>query len=72
MKGKDSTKQQITWKGHAGLDTLAGQTVRLKFYLSSGDLYAFWISPWTTGESRGYTAGGGPGLSPTGIDQPLK
>lgn len=72
MAGKDSTRQRITWKGNASLDTLAGQAVRLKFYLSSGDLFAFWISPWTTGESRGYTAGGGPGLSPTGIDQPLK
>ena len=30
--------------------------------------YAFWISPWDTGESRGYTGGGGPGLNPCGID----
>ena len=28
----------------------------------------FWISPWDTGESRGYTGGGGPGLNPCGID----
>lgn len=24
--------------------------------------------PWDTGESRGYTGGGGPGLNPCGID----
>ena len=38
--------------------------------LKDGDLYAFWISPWQTGESRGYTAGGGPGLNPSGVDTP--
>ena len=47
---------------------LLGKNIRLKFYLTKGDLYAFWISPWATGESRGYTAGGGPGLSSNGID----
>jgi hypothetical protein len=31
-------------------------------------LYSFWISPWLSGASRGYTAGGGPGLDPKGID----
>ena len=43
---------------------------RLKFYLDNADIYAFWISPWQTGESRGYTSGGGPGLSTCGIDVP--
>ena len=43
-----------------------------QFYVTNGDLYSFWISPWETGESRGYTAGGGPGLSPEGIDKPVK
>ena len=24
----------------------------MKFYVTCGDLYAFWISPWDTGESK--------------------
>jgi hypothetical protein len=62
----------ITWGGHTELSKLHGQTVRLRFNLTNGDLYAFWVSPWTSGESRGYTAGGGPGLSPDGIDHPTE
>ena len=72
LKKADSTKSMITWKNNADLSALANTPVRLKFYLKDGDLYSFWISPWETGESRGYTSGGGPGLSPTGIDVPLK
>ncbi len=68
MSQSDSTRQLITWRGNKNLAALAGMPVRLKFYLTAGDLYAFWISPWSTGESRGYTAGGGPGLSETGVD----
>ena len=58
----------ITWKDKKTLSELQGRPIRLKFYLTEGDLFAFWISPWESGESRGYTAGGGPGLSPSGID----
>lgn len=72
LKHMDSTKAMITWRNHDDLSALAGQPVRLKFHLKDGDLYSFWISPWPTGESRGYTAGGGPGLSPTGIDTPTE
>lgn len=68
----NSTKQMIAWKGNDSLENLKNTPVRAKFYLTNGDLYAFWISPWETGESRGYTGGGGPGLSPRGIDIPLK
>lgn len=71
LKKTDSTKSMIVWKNNRDLATLAGKTVRLKFYLRDGDLYSFWISPWETGESRGYTAGGGPGLSPSGVDSPF-
>jgi len=71
MKNSNSTKQNIRWKNNRDLNKLLGKTIRLKFYLQKGDLYAFWISPWETGESRGYTAGGGPGLSDSGIDLPL-
>ena len=69
MQRADKTLQRITWKGHSDVSPLAGKSVRFKFYLTQGDLYAFWVSPWETGESRGYTAGGGPGLSPSGVDR---
>lgn len=71
LKKTDSTKQMVSWKDAKDLSALSGRTVRLKFYLTNGDLYSFWISPWQSGESRGYTAGGGPGLSADGIDKPL-
>ncbi|MBR5174365.1 MAG: hypothetical protein IKW89_00365 [Bacteroidales bacterium] len=50
----------------------AGKRVKLRFSMTNGDIYSFWISPWDSGESQGYTAGGGPGLSPDGIDRPLQ
>lgn len=68
LKGIDNTKSPIHWKEEKDLGKLTGQTVRLKFYLMKGSLYSYWLSPWETGESGGYTAGGGPGLSPTGMD----
>lgn len=68
MRGADKTKQLITWKGKQDLTDLQGRTIRAKFYLTRGDLYAFWVSPWISGESRGYTGGGGPGLNASGID----
>lgn len=72
LKKVNSTKQQVLWKNKADISSLIGKNVRLKFYLTNGDLYSFWISPWESGESRGYTAGGGPGLSADGIDKPNK
>ena len=72
LKKTDSVKQIIIWKNKKDLSDLIGKAVRFKFYLTDGDLYAFWVSPWASGESRGYTAGGGPGLSVDGIDKPLK
>lgn len=70
MKKVDSTKHLVMWKDNPDLSPLAGKVIQAKFYLKEGDLYAFWISPWQTGESRGYTAGGGPGLNPCGVDKP--
>lgn len=70
FRGLNATKQKVSWKSGKEIASLAGRTIRLKFYLTGGDLYAFWISPWETGESRGYTAGGGPGLNPEGVDRP--
>lgn len=70
LKKVNSTKQIVTWEEHKDLSSLEGRIIRLKFHVNNGDLYAFWISPWKSGESRGYTAGGGPDLSPGGIDKP--
>ena len=70
--GVDKTKQMVTWKKHQNLSSLSGKDIRIKFYLTNGELYAFWVSPWETGESRGYTAGGGPGLHHSGQDFPSK
>jgi hypothetical protein len=36
--------------------------VRFRFTLTNGKLYAFWVSPETTGASHGYVAAGGPGI----------
>jgi hypothetical protein len=53
------TRIEVQWNG-AELRTLAGRDVRFRFAMTRGRLYAFWVSPWPTGESRGYPAGGGP------------
>ncbi len=54
------TLQAVQWKGAENLAAVVGQTMKFKFYLRSGKLYAFWVSPETSGASRGYVAGGGP------------
>lgn len=64
----DGTRLAVTWKNDKTLEGLENTTVRVKFYLADGDIYAFWISDAETGESRGYTAGGGPGLNQSGQD----
>lgn len=64
----DGVKMQVEWNNNASLKSLAGQNIRVKFYLTDGDIYAFWISDGKSGESRGYTAGGGPDLDKSGTD----
>jgi len=58
----DSTLQPVVWKDEADLSTLSGRTVRFRFHLTGGRLYAFWVSPDRSGASHGYVAAGGPGL----------
>lgn len=72
MTKTDSTKFLIAWKKHSDVSVLKGKRIRIKFYLKDADLYSFWLSPWPTGESNGYTAGGGPGLNRTGRDVPVR
>jgi hypothetical protein len=58
----DKTLQQVTWKT-GDLARVAGKPLKLRFYLTNGRLYAFWISPEESGASHGYVAAGGPGLA---------
>ena len=69
LKDVNSTKQMITWKSKKTLPDNSRNVVKVRFHVEDGDLYAFWISPWETGESRGYTGGGGPNLHPSGMDR---
>jgi hypothetical protein len=59
----DSTLAQIRWKGDDDLTPFAGRAVRFRFKLTSGKLYAFWVSRDANGRSDGYVAGGGPGFT---------
>ncbi|NOX53549.1 MAG: glycosyl hydrolase family 32 [Planctomycetes bacterium] len=59
----NSTAAPVHWKGGDDLSKLAGQPVRFRFHLTSGRLYAFWVSPERTGASYGYVAAGGPGFT---------
>ena len=63
----DSTRFELRWKSDADLKALAGQSVRFRFHLSDGSLYAFWVSSDDRGASNGFMAAGGPGL-PTSRD----
>ena len=58
----DATLQPVNWRGAADLSALAGRPVRLRFHLTGGKLYAFWVSPDASGASYGYVGGGGPGF----------
>jgi hypothetical protein len=57
----NKTLQAVAWAGAQDLSKLAGKTVRFRFHLRNGKLYAFWVSPETSGASHGYVGAGGPG-----------
>ena len=44
---------------------MSGKNVRLRFTLTSGALYAFWVTPDADGASHGYVGAGGPGFHGT-------
>lgn len=58
----NSTKQRIQWKNTASLSKLSGKPVRLRFHLSKGQLYSFWVTPDENGASFGYLGGGSPSV----------
>jgi hypothetical protein len=53
----------MNWNGAEDLSAVSGKPVTLRFYLRSGSLYSFWVTPHANGASRGYVAAGGPGLA---------
>jgi hypothetical protein len=59
----DQTRQAVTWTGESDLARLAGRSVRFRFYLTAGRLYAFWVSAAQSGASGGYVAAGGPAFT---------
>ena len=59
----NSTCHEVTWEGASDLSLLAGRSVRFKFRLRQGKLYAFWVSPTRAGRSGGFVAAGGQGFS---------
>lgn len=55
----NGTRLAVNWtKG--SLADVASQEVRLRFTMTRGRLYSFWVSRDATGRSRGYPAAGGP------------
>jgi hypothetical protein len=59
----DRTSERVRWKSAADLAPLAGKPVRFRFFLRSGQLYAFWVSASASGASNGFVAAGGPGFT---------
>jgi hypothetical protein len=60
---EDTTACEVRWDGVEDLAALAGTSVRFRFHLRQGKLYAFWVSPDRSGASFGYVAAGGPGFT---------
>jgi hypothetical protein len=56
----DKTRQRVLWKDVADLGRVSGRKVKVRFHLTNGKLYAFWVSPAESGASHGYVAAGGP------------
>jgi hypothetical protein len=61
----DSTRQRVTWKKSENIAHAKEKNVKLRFTLTNGSLYSFWITDDTNGASHGYVGAGGPGFSGT-------
>lgn len=59
----DKTLLPVQWKGAKDLSDLAGKPIKFRFLLTNGRLFAFWVSPESSGASLGYVAAGGPGFT---------
>ena len=58
----NGTRTAVRWNA-GDLAAVSNREVRFRFSLTRGRLYAFWVSPRPSGESRGYPAAGGPEFS---------
>lgn len=56
--GGDSTCQQITWNGSNDLSFLNGENFRIRFSMTDGKFYSFWLSDSIDGNSDGAIAAG--------------
>jgi hypothetical protein len=63
-------RHQVRWQRRSSLRELAGQTIRFRFLLDEGRLYAFWVSRGLQGASGGYVGAGGPSFTTTRDDAP--
>ncbi len=59
----DSTRQRVVWDGVESLARASNKNVKLRFTLTNGSLYAFWVTPDANGASSGYVGAGGPGFA---------
>jgi len=55
---EDKTRIRIHWESQEKLPPPTGKPVRFRFHLSSGALYAFWVTSDPEGESGGYVGAG--------------
>ncbi|MBI5685865.1 MAG: exo-alpha-sialidase [Verrucomicrobia bacterium] len=61
----DSTRQRVIWRGVESLARASNKNVKLRFTLTNGSLYSFWITDDKNGASHGYVGAGGPGFKST-------
>jgi hypothetical protein len=66
----DKSLQRVRWKGAENLDAVRGKSVRFRFHLTNGKLYAFWTSSDPAGASGGFVGAGGPGFAGN-VDLPM-
>ena len=59
----NGTKQRIGWNNAPSLSPIKNRKVRLRFSMTYGQLYSFWVSASAAGHSGGYPAAGGPEFS---------
>jgi hypothetical protein len=57
----NSTMASVKWNGAEHLSSVQGQPVKIRFYLTNGSLFSFWVSADTSGASQGFV-GGRPGI----------
>jgi hypothetical protein len=56
----DGTALPVTWTDRGALARAANRPVRLRFDMTGGSLFAFWVSRAESGASGGFVAAGGP------------